>query len=79
MKRVCPVHLFDESVSIFVAPYDWVNTMVVLAGVFFCCGKYGFITVEVGVILQNGCGIQGQNFLEFLQDSEMAAGCHCKN
>ena len=45
----------------------------------FWCGEYGFSTVGVDVILRDGCGIQGRNFLEFLQESEMAAGCHCRN
>ena len=37
-------------------PYDWANgdTVDVLGG------WYGFSTVEVGAILWNGCGIQGE-------------------
>ena len=46
---------------------------------FFWCGKYDFSTVGVGVILQDRCGIQWRNFLELLQESEMAAGCHYRN
>ena len=53
--------------------------MVVLAGVFFGGGEYGFSTVGVRVILQNGCGIQGPDFLDFLQESEMEVGCRCRN
>ena len=45
-------------------PYDWANSGS--ADVFFRCGEYGFSTVGVGVILLNGCGIQGRNFLELL-------------
>ena len=57
--------------------YDWANSGS--ADVFFGCGECGFSTVEVGVILRNGCEIQGRNFLELLQESEMAVGCHCRN
>ena len=46
---------------------------------FFWCGEYDFSTVGVGVILPKGCEIQGQNFHELFQESEIAAGCHCKN
>ena len=63
----------------FMLPYDWANSMVVLAGVFFGGGEYGFSTVEVSVILQNGCGIQGPDFLDFLQESEMEVGYRCRN
>ena len=58
-------------------PYDWANSGS--AAFFGGCGEYGFSTVRVGVILRNGYGIQGRNFLELLQESEMAAGCHCRN
>ena len=38
------------------------------------------VCLGVGVILWNGCGIQGWNFLKLLlQESEMAARCHCRN
>ena len=30
----------------------------------------------VDAILQNGCGIEGQNYVMSLQESEMTAGCH---
>ena len=35
--------------------------------------------MEVGVVLGNGCGIQGQNFAELLHGSEMTARCHYRN
>ena len=46
---------------------------------FFWCGEYGFSTVGVGVILRDGCGTRGQNFLELLQKSEMEAESNCIN
>ena len=52
--------------------YDWANSMVLFADVFWC-GEFGFSTVGVGVILQKGCGIQGQNLLQLFQENEMAA------
>ena len=55
--------------------------MIGLIVVLLACfgGGDGFSTVVVGLILWNGCGIQGQNFLELLQENEMPAGCHCRN
>ena len=41
---------------------------------FFWFGEYGFSTVGVGVILRDGCGIQGRNFIELLQESEWQQG-----
>ena len=41
---------------------------------FFWGGEYGFSTVGVGVILGNGCGIQGQNYVALLQGSKATAG-----
>ena len=39
----------------------------------FCWdGQCGFSTVRVGVILRNGCGIQGQNYVAVLQDSRVS-------
>ena len=34
---------------------------------------------EIGAILGNGYGIQGQNYFALLQGSEMTAGFHCRN
>ena len=34
---------------------------------------------EVGVILGNGCGIQGQNYVAWLRGSKMPVGFHYKN
>ena len=62
----------------FHALYDWAN-MVVLLMFFLGYHEYGFSTVGVGVILCNGCGIQSRNYVELLQGSEMAPGCHCRN
>ena len=60
------------------SPYDWANSMAVLARVFLWCGEYGFSTVGISVILQNGYGIQGPDIIELVQQSEIAAGCHCR-
>ena len=55
MKRVCPVHLADESVTVFhmIGLIAWLCLLA-----FFLVCEYGVSTVGVGVILQNGCGIQ---------------------
>ena len=37
---------------------------------FFGDGEYGFSTMRVGAIPWNGCGIQGQNFVALLLESE---------
>ena len=34
---------------------------------------------EIGAILGNGYGIQGQNYVALLQGSEMTAGFHYRN
>ena len=41
--------------------------LMVLLLTFFWAGEYGFSTVGVGVILGNGCRIQGQNYVALLQ------------
>ena len=56
-----------------------IGLKVVLLTFFLGCVEYGSSAVEVGLILWNGCRIQGQNLLELLQESEMAAGCHRRN
>ena len=33
----------------------------------------------IGAILGNGNGIQGENYVELLQGSEVTAGFHCRN
>ena len=65
-----------ESQPLFSMPPDWANSGS--ADVFFGVW-YVFSAVGVGVILPNGCGIQGQNFLELLQESKLATGCHFRN
>ena len=47
--------------------------------VVFLHGKYGLILWEVAAILGNDCGIQGQNYVAWLQESKMSVGFHCKN
>ena len=57
-----------------------IGLMVVLLTFFFGGGdEYGFSNVGVGVILGNGCGIQGQNYVTLLQGSKMTAGFHYRN
>ena len=46
---------------------------------FFQDNEYGFSTMNVGAILGNGCGIQGQNFVALLQGNEMTSGFHYRN
>ena len=38
-------------------PYDWANSGS--ADVFVGYGEYGFSSVGVGIILGDGCGIEG--------------------
>ena len=42
-------------------------------------GEYGFSTLEVDAILENMCGIQGQNYVELLQGNGMTVGNHYRN
>ena len=42
-------------------------------------GECGFSTLGVDAILGIGCGIQGQNYIELLQESLMTAGYHYRN
>ena len=37
------------------------------------------VLLEVAAILRNVCGIQGQNYVTWLQGSKMPVGFHCKN
>ena len=46
---------------------------------FFWNGGCGFSAVGVGVILGNGCGVQGQNCVPSLLGSKAAVGFHCIN
>ena len=41
--------------------------------------EYSFSTVEVGAILGNGCGIQGQNYIALLHGCEVTARFHYKD
>ena len=53
--------------------------MVVLL-TFFCWHvEYGFSFVRVGAILGNESGIQGQNYVALLQESEVTAGLCYRN
>ena len=45
----------------------------------FLHGQYGFSSVGSCCFLGNGCGIQGQNYVAWLQRSKMPVGFHYKN
>ena len=55
-----------------------IGLMVVLL-MFSWGDEYGFSNVEVGAVLGNGCGIQGQNYVTLLEGGEMTAGFHYRN
>ena len=46
---------------------------------FFCTMSMVLVLWEVDVILGNGCRIQGQNHVAWLQGSEMPVGFHYMN
>ena len=47
--------------------------------VFLCMVSIVLVLWEVAAILANGCGIQGQNYVAWLQGSKMSVGIHYKN
>ena len=55
-----------------------IGLMVVLL-MFSWGDEYGFSNVEVGAVLGNGCGIQGQNYVTLLEGGEMTVGFHYRN
>ena len=40
------------------------------------CARYGFSSMGTCAILENGYGIQGQNYVALLLGSEMSVGFH---
>ena len=58
-------------------PYDWANSGS--ADVFFGVVSMFLLLWELVLFYRMGVEFQGQNFLELLQESEMAAECHCRN
>ena len=72
-KYVC---LVDELVFVFYAPF---GLMVVLLMFHSCMTSIVSVLWEVGAILGNGCGIQGQNYVALLQGSGIPAGFHSRN
>ena len=46
---------------------------------FFCMVSMVLVVWEVAAILGNGCEIQGQNYVAWLQGSKMPVGLHYKN
>ena len=55
----------------------WFVMVVLLT--FFCMVNMVVVLWWVAAILRNGCGIQGQNHVAWLQGSKMSVGFHCKN
>ena len=53
--------------------------MVVVLMVFFMCGELVLVLWGVCLILRNGYGILGQNYVALLQKSEMSSGLHSRN
>ena len=53
--------------------------LIVVLLTLFWCGEYSFSSVDVGAILENGYGIQVQNYIALLQGNEMTAGFHYRN
>ena len=45
----------------------------------FLHDEYGFSSVEVTAILGKGCGVQGQNYVVWLQGSKMTVGFCYRN
>ena len=45
----------------------------------FLHGQHVFSSVEVAAMLGNSCGIQGQNYVAWLQGNKMPVGFHNKN
>ena len=45
----------------------------------FCMVSMVMVLCEVNAILGNGCEIQGQNYVAWLQESEMPVGFHYQN
>ena len=46
---------------------------------FFGEDEYGSSNMGVGGLLENECGIQGQNYVTLLKGSETTAGFHYRN
>ena len=42
------------------------------------CACYDFSSMGTCAIIENGYGIQGQNYVVLLLGSEMSAGFHCR-
>ena len=74
---VCPVFLVDELVVVFCTPYDWANGGSV--DVLLHMVSMDLVLWEVGVILLNGYGTEGQNYVALLLGSEISAEFHCRN
>ena len=70
------VHLVDELVLVLCILM--IGLMVVLL-TSLAGGEYGFSVAGVGVILGNGCGIQGQNYVTIFQGNEMTAEFHYRS
>ena len=74
---VCPVFLVDELVVVFCTLYDWANGGSV--DVLLHMVSMALVLWEVGVILGNGYGTEGQNYVALLLGSEISAEFHYRN
>ena len=46
---------------------------------FYCMVSMVLVLLEVAAILGNGCGIQGQNYVAWVQESKTPVGFHHKS
>ena len=53
--------------------------MILVLSMFFLHGEYGFSSVGSAALLGNGWGIQGQNYVAWLQGSKIPAGFRYRN
>ena len=74
------VYLVEELVLVFYAPL-WLGWCIMVVLLMFFCMVIVLVIVlwEVNAILGNGCEIQRQNYVAWLQGSEMPVGFHYRN
>ena len=72
----CPAYLVDELVIVFYAPF---GLMVVLLMLLSHMVSMVLVLLEVGAILGNGYGIQGQSYVALFWGSAVPAGFHYRN
>ena len=74
---VCPVYLVDELVLAIYDAYNWPNGGSI--DVFLRVVSVVLVPWRVGAILGKGFGIQRQNYVALLQETQMTAGLYYKN